>query len=224
MRGLKASIRDNIYLRFIMLFGSIIKQGISGTDKSERLFKIIRSILFAIIFMIILYDKLNLYNVFYSLILGHILSYIIFNLNFASIMLQYFRIGQLNKKKYFSFLEKNCNSFSKNELNSIKFIVIFGSMARGELHSRSDIDLSIVRKKGIKNFWVSLLVLEKLRFRAKFAYIPFDSCISDSTNFLKKRNKIEEYPILVYGNMKDLLHTYRKLLSLDDAKKLNGLN
>jgi predicted nucleotidyltransferase len=85
----------------------------------------------------------------------------------------------------------------KNRINNddcISGLLLFGSVARGEWHYRSDLDMRIFRRIGFLNGIKALFVLWRERVIAVIQKQPLDIYLADDIDFLKKMRD-DELPI-----------------------------
>jgi predicted nucleotidyltransferase len=101
--------------------------------------------------------------------------------------------------------------------DSAKAILIYGSMCRNSFHNRSDLDLRVIRRKGIKASVVSIFIGFFVRTLAFIRRIPVDLQIVDSECFLEKQMRPDEFPIIVYLSPDFKLK--RKGIGFDKVKK-----
>lgn len=96
---------------------------------------------------------------------------------------------------------KTCNYLNAmgmrlNKSTSISGVLIFGSLARGMWHDRSDIDLRILRRQGILNAIVAFGVITRERVFAFLKRQPLDMYLADDMNFLLNMRR-DEPPIFL---------------------------
>lgn len=80
--------------------------------------------------------------------------------------------------------------------SSIAAAATYGSLARHELSTTSDLDVRIVRRPGVLNGLRACSLVAALRFRALIRRFPLDIYVVDSTDSLE-RLRDDEPPILL---------------------------
>jgi len=83
-------------------------------------------------------------------------------------------------------------------VDCVDAILIYGSMCRGQLHGRSDLDLRVVRRT---DSWKGLIALPLgflVRMYSFFVYMPVDLEVVDSMAFVRKQMRDDERPIGVF--------------------------
>jgi predicted nucleotidyltransferase len=79
---------------------------------------------------------------------------------------------------------------------SISGAMIFGSVARGQWHERSDLDVRLLRRPGVWNGVTGVLVLARERWIALWSRQPLDIYLADGIPFLKKM-RADEPPVFL---------------------------
>lgn len=221
MKGIKDKIRKRWYLRWILLFSSWMFQGILRADWTEQIYKISFTIFFSTISYIVYQLQFSLaYSIILSFITGHTLNWLI-NLNLYILFIHFLFISKLSKNDLFVYLE-----LLKSRLDSMDWVLYsasFGSICRGELKDSSDIDVSIVRKPGLRNAIKSIWFALKEKKIADFKGIPLEIYISDTPNNSIKRFKAENNPVVLYDRENIIDKYYTEKLSLQEARSLNNI-
>lgn len=75
---------------------------------------------------------------------------------------------------------------------SISALMLLGSISRLEWHSRSDIDLRVLRRPGFWNGVSASLLVSRERLLAVLARQPLDVYLADTPAFLRRRRKDEQ--------------------------------
>lgn len=224
MKGIKAVIRSNNYLKWLLIISNFVNSGIRGADTTERFFKILRIFIFFIIFYLLLtglYDQSSIYIVAASFFLSYFSNWL-FHFNLGTLKIHYLGYGEQKKKNYFNFITL-INQLAKEKSKGILFIAAFGSTSRGKLHSRSDLDITVVRKEGFINAINAFYFIEKIRRLASNNLIPFDSALGDSIDFIKSKYRTDEPPVAIFDPYNIIDKHYSKKLTIPEARKLNGL-
>lgn len=79
---------------------------------------------------------------------------------------------------------------------SISGVMIFGSAARGQWHDRSDLDIRLLRHRGLSHAVAGVLVLSRERCIAWWARQPLDIYLADGIPHLRRMRK-DESPIFL---------------------------
>lgn len=193
-------------------------QGILGADRTEQIFKILFDLVLSLVFTLIFVQWVNVY---FALLLAVILAHTsnwLFNGQFW-VVGRFCGITNNSKQQILNYL-KAVNERIDGK-SSLLGAALFGSMARGnDPRCNSDVDLRLIRRKGIRhgfmaNFWG---FIEKAR--AFMAGIPLHLFVYDSLDSLDKL-RIDEQPYILY-DPDDLLKTkfhsrgYRKFANIFD--------
>lgn len=223
MRGIKKVIRDNKNLNWILIVSNWFFQSIINADRTEKIYKISFTVIFWLIFYLILSNLLSYSTIIivcFSFFLAHSLNWII-NGNFYNLIIHRLLLDQISKKDLFNYLvdlEKKLK-----DQNWILYAASFGSICNGNLKDSSDVDISIVRKPGIKNAISSIIFSIKEKKYADFKKIPLELYISDTPENSIKRFGGEKNPVVVYDPEKIINTYYDEKLSIDEARKLNNV-
>ena len=215
MKGIKKKIRDSLYLKWLLIISSWIFQGIPNLDRSEKIYKI----MFCLLLISIFYLWFN-YNILYSMIIGHTINWII-NGNIFLILIHRLKLLKTNKNSIFKYSQNLSGRLSKQ--NWVLYSAAFGSISRGKLNDYSDLDVSIVRKKGflscIKGLW--FLFIEKQISQIK--KIPLEIYLNDTPESSVKRFLKESKPVIIYDDDNILKGYYDNFLTISQAKKINNI-
>jgi hypothetical protein len=74
--------------------------------------------------------------------------------------------------------------------------MIFGSIARGQWHERSDLDVRLLRRPGVWNGVTGVLIVLRERWIALWSRQPLDIYLADGIPFLK-RMRADEPPVFL---------------------------
>ncbi len=224
MKGLKAKIRKYKATRWILILTNWVSQGIWHMDKTEQIYKIFFTLFFTFVSYFILSFFLNINsNIFLgilSFIISHTINWIV-NGNLYTLFVHRLLIGETKKEDFFSYLEDLKKRVESED--SIRAIYCYGSMSRGELKEKSDLDISFLREKGLTNAIKSILFFTKEKKIAQSIKIPSESFLCDEISCFKKRYSINESPIVVYDKYNITERYYKKYLDINEAKTLNNV-
>lgn len=223
MIGVKKVIRDNRYLNWLLILSNWLFQGIPNADKTEKIYKISFTLIFWVGFFILLHtikDFKLLILLASSFFLAHTLNWIV-NGNFYILFVHRLLIAKLKKENLFEYL--TVFEARMNQQNWAMYAASFGSICRGQLKDSSDIDISIVRKPGLKNALASIWFALKEKKLADAKGIPLEIYISDSPQDSVKRFAAEKNPVVISDPDNTIDKYYQEKLSIQEAKKLNNI-
>ncbi len=219
MKGLKKKIRDNKILRWGLIFSSIIAQGIRHADKTEKMYRIIFTIISSsIIYLLYPYDIAQFEKIIFSILIGHFINFLV-NCNVFVIIIHFLMVVKLRKDRAFSYLYDMRDKLINQDW--IEYSVVFGSISRGNIKPSSDIDISIVRKKGVINGFKSIywsIIYKKI---AELKAIPLELYISDSKENSIERYSYESIPVILTDPQSIVHNYYENVLSIEEAQKIN---
>jgi len=177
-----------------------VLQAIHSTDRSERYFRIIIELFTLLVIYSILediQDSNNYKSTFISAVLiNHTITWFITG-NFWVYMLDSFLwVKNPGIIRIIEFIQKVKLLFVATK--SVDAILIYGSMCRGQLHIRSDLDLRVLKTPGLLNGFVALSVGYLIRAYSFFIRMPVDLEVVDSMEFIRKQMRKDERPIDVY--------------------------
>ncbi len=221
MKGLKARIRKNKATRWLLILSNWLSQGIWHMDKTEKMYRVFFTI-FLTVFLFLFFDYLYDYNFLIltsiSFFLAHTINWLV-NSNLFTLFVHRLLLGGTSKEDFFNYmidLEKR----AENE-ESIIGIYCFGSLSRGELNIKSDLDISFLRKEGGRNASKAILFFTNEKKIAQSLRIPTESFLCDNVDCLKKRYSIDEFPMVIKDKYNTLTLNYDKILTIVEAKELN---
>jgi len=223
VKGFKDKLRQNAYLRWILLFSNWLFQGILHADKTEQIYKLLFTIISWVGFFLLLHNTFNysiIWSIFFGFLFGHTLNWVI-NGNFYSLLVHRLYLSKLTKKELFIYLHNLSNRLQDKSF--ILYCASFGSICNGNLNESSDLDISLVRKPGFLNGLYSIIILIRERKLADFNGIPLEMFLSDSPNNSRSRFSNEQNPVVIYDPDNIINNYYSQKLSLTQAKSLNGL-
>lgn len=223
MKGFKKKIRDNRYLNWLLLLSNWLFQGIRNADTTEKIYKILFSIFFWVIFFFILQCGTGVFafqNIIYSFLIAHTLNWVV-NGNISMLLVHNLLWVKLSKQDVFRYMEE-LQAKTRNH-DWILYAAAFGSICRGGLKDSSDIDISIVRKPGFTNALKSIWFSVKERKFADFQGIPLEIYISDSPQNSINRFRAEKNPVVIYDPENTISDFYNDELSLEKARVINNV-
>ena len=193
-------MKDGKYRAFRNLPVGWVLQIIHTTDRTERLVRIITELLligfvwyFVRDFSVFGNDLTALLWVF---LLVHSASWFFLG-NFWVYMLDSFywvkNPGITKVLEYIGFVRRLCI-----KSRACDAVLVYGSMSRGAFHGRSDLDLRIIRKPGLINGLLAVLIGFVARVPAAFQGNPVDLQVVDSLEFLDTQMRSDEHPVIVY--------------------------
>jgi predicted nucleotidyltransferase len=223
MKGIKRKIRDNRYMSWVLIISNWVFQSIPNADKTEKIFKILFTLTFwAGIFLLFYhYSKMSIIEtIVVSFVIAHTFNWII-NGNFYNLIIHRLMLVKLSKTKLFDYiyiLEKKVES-----QDWILYTASFGSICKGTLKDSSDLDISIVRKPGLKNALKSIIFALKEKKFADFKGIPLEIYISDSPKDSIKRFGGEKNPVIIFDPEDTIDKYYQEKLTISEARRLNKI-
>lgn len=170
-------------------------QGILGADRTEQIFKIMFDLILSLVLTLIFVQVGNLYfALFFAVILAHTMNWL-FNGQFW-VVGRFCGITNNSREQIWNYLKAVNERI--NGKSSLLGAAIFGSMGRGhDPRYNSDIDLRLVRKKGIRHGFMANFAGFMEKARAFMAGIPLHLFVYDSLDSLDKL-RIEEQPYILY--------------------------
>jgi len=223
MKGLKHKIRMNPYLRWLLVVSNWLSQSIIHADKTEKIYKITFSILASIFFIFVFKGFFNLswvQSIIVGALSGHTFNWAVNN-NFYNIVVHRLLLSSLDKQDAFKYLDSLADRLKDN--SSILYATTHGSICNGNLKPSSDIDVALVRNKGLLNAFKSIFFVIMEKKIADRMGIPLEIYLIDEHMKAVERFKNEKNPIVIHdpGSIVDKYYTDK--LSIAEAKKLNGL-
>lgn len=179
--------------KIVIILTNWLFQGILYADRTEKIFKIF----FDIILTLILYELASYTYNDTSLLKAFLISHTfvwIFNGQIFALIKNFAAINN-NVDKIIDYAHGVKDRASRDK--SINTVVVYGSLVRGEIKSTSDLDLRIIRKKGLFNGLRACVFGFKERSRALFYRFPLDMYVVDSSKHLLKMRS-DEKPLILY--------------------------
>ena len=223
MKGLKRKIRDHKVLRYLLILSNWLSQGIHNSDRTEKMYRILFTIIFWFLFFSLFRNRTEWSDSFLlsiCFLIAHTLNWIL-NGNIHLLLVHRLMIKKVSKEAAFSYIDGLEERVKGKDW--VQYTVIFGSIARASFHGSSDLDVSIVRKPGLRNAFCSLAFTIKEKKLADFNSIPLELYISDSPENSIRRFGAEDTP-LVISDPEDILgRYYKKQISINEARLINGI-
>jgi len=179
-----------------MIIGNWFLQGFLYKDRSEKIFSIVLEVII-FIFFVILFSQL--FELIFSAIIGFVITHTVtwtLNGHFWALMLETelsrFTTGEVRLLNYAKGM-----SARLQERKCFAAMLAYGSISRGEVHSRSDLDIRLVCEQGISNRIVGCTISTIERIKAFFMHFPLDIHMVDSVEKLKVM-RIDEKPLILF--------------------------
>jgi len=221
MKKRKATINGKA--EYLVLIKQWIHQGFTYLDQTEMFYRVIWEIIpFSMAaFLLATFTELRIaYILIISFLISHTLNWI-FNYNFwTCITFTFPSKTNPGRQQTIKYLAKMQNRMMKYD--SIGGCMLYGSIARGKWHEKSDLDMRVLRKSGFINGFKSYLIICLERLIAFLEGQPLDLYLADSENFLNKMRE-DEFPIFLKNN-DDRLHLKYNTRKSVDFKTVNDLN
>ncbi len=180
-------------------------QGFFYLDNTERfgrvLLEIVPTVLLAYMFSHFSELSLKGYCLWLaSLVIVHTLNWIINDNWWACVIFAFPKLKNPGVMQTRDYLKKMQIRLAND--TSITGAMLYGSVARRVWHKRSDLDLRILREKGLLNGIIAYQVLIRERLIAVFARQPLDIYLADDVNFLMRMRKDEDPVFLKKQDLK----------------------
>jgi predicted nucleotidyltransferase len=199
--------------KIIAFFSHWLFQGILYADKTEKAFRIFIDACLILFFFLVLSNFISYQiSIIFSLIIGHTLN-AIFNGQMLSVIHGSSQPRNLQDLTGYAILLKKRISKEK----SIHAAAIYGSFCRGETTESSDLDIRIIRKRGMINGLRSCSFVLIERSRALFNKFPLDIYVLDNTKHLKMKIREDETPVVLYDSEGVLKNLYKKVNYLENS-------
>lgn len=226
MEKFKKNILNNKYFTWLQFFSNWLMQGIFHADKTEKMYKILFTLVLWIIAYIILFFSISL-NFAESFIFGffiaHTLNWFVNN-NLFVLLVHRMRWLKTTKEELFIQLESIKIRLKKiPNKDWILYCVSHGGICKGTLNSHSDIDVSLIRKPGFKNMFKAVWFYIKEKKYADFKGVPLDIFICDSPKNCIERSKGQKNPIVLldHDNQVDIYYPDKLSINIEQARVLN---
>lgn len=187
-KNIPLSLRKTLLILINWTFQSILYM-----DKTEKIFKISFTFIFSILFFAILQNYYSsIFSIVSSFLIAHTLNWLFNGQIFVLLKNLSFTKNEPDVFiEYLSNLRIRCL-----KEKSILAAAAFGSLSRDELKKTSDLDVRLIRKKGVINGFKACLFILIERSRAFFNKFPLDIYLLDDTKDLSKLNNNERAIVL----------------------------
>lgn len=190
-RKLSKDKKTSLYIKIpILTLSSWLFQGILFMDATERIFKIsIDLLIFVPIYLILSHYNIVL-GVVFALLLAHTLNWIFNGQIF--VLLKNLNLTRTEKNSFTNYIIY-IKKLAQDE-TSIVAVGVSGSITSEELKETSDLDVRIIRRKGILNGFRSCFFVLIQRSKAFFKRFPLDIYVFDS---YKKLYDVDKNPVIL---------------------------
>jgi predicted nucleotidyltransferase len=185
-------------------------------DKTELFFYLILSLIFTLLLYFILYAH-GLFSSQWARILAaaigaRTLTYLFNDHFWGGLLVSFGFIKNCGRKNIRKYLIDSQRRISR--CDSIHTYNVYGSLVRGEFHSKSDLDVRYIRRPGIMNGLAATSFAAKERVIAFLRRIPLDSFVGDNVEFLDKMRS-DEIPIVIKDDEAMMAKKYKKYVPFD---------
>jgi predicted nucleotidyltransferase len=174
-------------------------QGFFYLDRTQQAGRVILEIVptVTIVWLVSAISGLPFSNVWLwsaGLFISHTLNWV-FNCNWwAGMLFTFPGLRNPGERATCDYLDKMAERL-KND-RAISGVMVFGSVSRGQWHDRSDLDMRLLRRRGVRNGIAGVLVLLRERVIALWARQPLDVYLADGIPFLKRMRE-DEPPVFL---------------------------
>jgi len=168
-------------------------------DRTQRIGRVVFEVAPTVLFAVLIgkFGGVPLTNVWLwcgSLLLAHTLNWV-FNGNWwAGLLFAFPGLRNRGDRATCDYLNRMADRLRRDR--SIAGAMLFGSAARGQWHERSDLDLRLLRRRGLGNGIAGVLVLSRERWIALWAGQPVDIYLADGIAFLRRMRR-DETPLFL---------------------------
>lgn len=177
---------------FLVIFINWFFQSLLYMGWTEKFLKLFIDFIILVVFFIIFKSIFGLLaSIIISFVIAHTLNWIFNGHIFA--LLKTFGNIKTDPEKFVSYQ----NQLKERSLKerSILLVATFGSLSRKELNENSDLDLRVIRKRGIISAFRSSIFVLIERSRAFFNKFPIDIYLCDDMYCI---TQMKEDPVVIY--------------------------
>jgi predicted nucleotidyltransferase len=129
-----------------------------------------------------------------GLVLAHTLNWVLNGNWWAGILFAFPRLHNRGDRATCAYLNDLAGRLQRER--AISGAMIFGSVSRGEWHERSDLDVRLLRRRGLFSAIAGILILSRERWIALWTRQPLDIYLADDVSFLRSMRK-DEQPVFL---------------------------
>jgi len=129
-----------------------------------------------------------------SLFIAHTLNWVLNGNWWAGLLFAFPGLHNRGDRATCDYLNAMADRLKRDR--AISGAMIFGSVSRGEWHERSDLDVRLLRQRGLRSGIAGVLILSRERWIALWARQPLDIYLADDVSFLRSMRK-DERPIFL---------------------------
>lgn len=191
------------FRKLILIFMNWFFQGILYMDNSEMLFKASLTLVpFFVLFNIFVIFVPFVISIILSFFVAHTLNWIFNGQIF--VLLKNIKLTKTDVEDFAKYLDSLQSKVNREK--SVLSVAAYGSLSKNQIKKTSDVDIRIIRKKGIVYGIRACMFVFAERKWAFFNKFPLDIYLLDNTADLAK---LDEQPIVLYDPL-NLLNDYYK--------------
>lgn len=175
-----------------------LHQAVTYMDLGELSFRVILEffeiVLVLFVMQFLIGDDQVMLALFLSFIVVHTWNWVTNGLFWALMIFTIPSLENPGAERTVSYLTSMKKRMKKS--NCISGVAIYGSVSRGKWHNKSDIDIRLLRRPGLKSLICAGWLTMKERMRAFLHKQPMDLFLADDVDFLQKMRS-DEIPLLI---------------------------
>ena len=157
-----------------------------------------------------------------SLLTTHTLNWVLNGNWWAGLLFTFPHLRNRGDRATCDYLNRMARRLKRDR--SISGAMIFGSVSRGQWHERSDLDVRLLRRRGLFHAFEGILVLSRERWIALATRQPLDIYLVDGIAFLQRMRADEPPVFLKKDDLRlDLAYPDGKETRIETLKR-NGLS
>lgn len=178
-----------------------VTHAIHERDRTERVFHLACEVLLFLVILsglsVLKFVVVSMWGeVFIIFIVTHSLWWII-NGNFHVNLLECFKfVHNSGVDEVVKFVSWMSNLIIKTK--AVDAVLIYGSFCRSKFHSRSDLDIRIIRRPHVKGTIKLFILTVFARIVSFYRRVPLDLQVVDSYKFLDSNMKRDDFPVVVF--------------------------